>query len=99
MRLGIDVGSTTVKLILLDKFDKIVYEKYERHMSNVFEKVQEIADAKGAKYPLTKKWFLKSFPEYKENAVELSEEEILGQMCESLSDEQVLELAKNPNNL
>ena len=28
MRLGIDVGSTTVKLILLDKFDKIVYEKY-----------------------------------------------------------------------
>ena len=42
MRLGIDVGSTTVKLILLDKFDKIVYEKYERHMSSVFEKVKEL---------------------------------------------------------
>ena len=42
MRLGIDVGSTTVKLILLDKFDKIVYEKYERHMSSVFDKVKEL---------------------------------------------------------
>ena len=37
----------------------------------------KVADAKGAKYPLTKKWFLKNFPEYKENAVELSEDEIL----------------------
>ena len=42
MRLGIDVGSTTVKLILLDKFDKIVYEKYERHMCRVYEKVKDL---------------------------------------------------------
>ena len=39
MRLGIDVGSTTVKLILLDDSDKIIYSRYERHMSNVFETV------------------------------------------------------------
>lgn len=39
MRLGIDVGSTTVKLILLDDDDKITYSRYERHMSNVFETV------------------------------------------------------------
>ena len=39
MRLGIDVGSTTVKLVLLDDDDKIIYSKYERHMSNVFETV------------------------------------------------------------
>ena len=39
MRLGIDVGSTTVKLILLDDSDKIQYSRYERHMSNVFETV------------------------------------------------------------
>ncbi|MBQ0078681.1 MAG: 2-hydroxyacyl-CoA dehydratase [Eubacterium sp.] len=37
MRLGIDVGSTTVKLIMLDENDKVTYSRYERHMSNVFE--------------------------------------------------------------
>ncbi|MDO4745242.1 MAG: acyl-CoA dehydratase activase-related protein [Bacillota bacterium] len=42
MKLGIDVGSTTVKLILLDNEDKIVYSRYERHMSNVFETVVDL---------------------------------------------------------
>jgi len=42
MRLGIDVGSTTVKLILLDAKNKISYSKYERHMSNVFETVVDL---------------------------------------------------------
>ena len=41
-RLGIDVGSTTVKLVLLDESDKVIYSKYERHMSNVFEKAGEL---------------------------------------------------------
>ncbi len=41
MRLGIDVGSTTVKLVLRDE-DKIVYKRYERHMSGVFAKVREL---------------------------------------------------------
>ena len=44
MRLGIDVGSTTVKLVLLNDADEIVYKKYERHMSGVFEKVGEMLD-------------------------------------------------------
>lgn len=39
MRLGVDVGSTTVKLVLLNDDDKILYSRYERHMSNVFETV------------------------------------------------------------
>ncbi len=42
MRLGIDVGSTTVKLVFLDENDNIIYSRYERHMSNVFLKVQEL---------------------------------------------------------
>ncbi len=42
MKLGIDIGSTTVKLVLLDRNDKIVFRRYERHMSNVFEKVSEL---------------------------------------------------------
>ena len=40
MRLGIDVGSTTVKLILIDENENILYSRYERHMSDVFEKVK-----------------------------------------------------------
>lgn len=44
MRLGIDVGSTTVKLVLLDDSGNIVYKKYERHMSSVFSKVSEMLD-------------------------------------------------------
>ncbi len=33
------------------------------------ERVMKVAEAKGAKYPFTKKWFLATFPEYKENDV------------------------------
>ncbi|WP_330586710.1 BadF/BadG/BcrA/BcrD ATPase family protein [Aminipila terrae] len=39
MRLGIDVGSTTVKVVLMDEKNDILFKRYERHMSNVFEKV------------------------------------------------------------
>lgn len=42
MRLGIDVGSTTVKLVFIDDDNNIIYERYERHMSNAFLKVQEL---------------------------------------------------------
>lgn len=42
MNLGIDIGSTTVKLVLLDEEKNIKYSRYERHMSSVFEKVKEL---------------------------------------------------------
>ena len=42
MRLGIDVGSTTVKLVFIDDDNNIIYERYERQMSNAFLKVQEL---------------------------------------------------------
>ena len=42
LRLGIDVGSTTVKLVILNNDDEIIYSRYERHMSSVFEKVREL---------------------------------------------------------
>ncbi len=42
MKLGIDIGSTTVKLVLMDRNNKIVFSRYERHMSNVFEKASEL---------------------------------------------------------
>ena len=33
-RAGMDIGSTTVKLVLLDKNDRIVFGQYERHHAN-----------------------------------------------------------------
>ena len=38
-----------------------------------FAAIQKIADVKGAKYPLTKKWFLATYPEYKENNISEAE--------------------------
>ena len=41
----------------------------------VFEAVKVVAKSKGRLYPLTKKWFLKNFPEYKNNEVSANEME------------------------
>jgi predicted CoA-substrate-specific enzyme activase len=41
-RLGIDIGSTTVKLVLLNEDNELVYDRYERHNSDVFLKVHEL---------------------------------------------------------
>lgn len=38
--LGIDVGSTTVKSVIIDENKKIIYSKYERHFSKVKETVK-----------------------------------------------------------
>ena len=46
-----------------------------------FAAIQKVAATRGAKYPLTKKWFLATFPEFKENNVskaEISAEEAVG---------------------
>ena len=50
MKLGIDIGSTTVKLVLLDDEGGVIYSKYDRHMSNVFEKVEELVEEMYAQY-------------------------------------------------
>lgn len=34
-KLGIDVGSTTLKAVVLDEYDNIIYKSYERHKSKV----------------------------------------------------------------
>ena len=41
MRLGIDVGSTTLKTVLLGENDKILFASYERHYSKIAEKLNE----------------------------------------------------------
>ena len=37
MKLGIDIGSTTIKLVILDSAHNILFERYERHFSNIKE--------------------------------------------------------------
>ncbi|WP_300348791.1 acyl-CoA dehydratase activase-related protein [Clostridium sp.] len=40
-KIGIDAGSTTLKCIVLDKDDNVIYSNYERHYSKVREKLIE----------------------------------------------------------
>jgi len=40
-RLGIDAGSTTVKLVILNEEDKVIYKSYRRHLTKVRETILE----------------------------------------------------------
>ncbi|MCH5187674.1 MAG: 2-hydroxyacyl-CoA dehydratase [Oscillospiraceae bacterium] len=42
MRIGVDVGSTTLKCVVLDENNKIVYKEYNRHYSMIVEKTAEL---------------------------------------------------------
>ncbi len=41
-RAGIDIGSTTVKLILLDEGGEVIYSKYKRHLARTQETLAEL---------------------------------------------------------
>ena len=43
-RIGIDIGSTTVKVIILDENGEILFRSYERHFSKVREKTAEVLE-------------------------------------------------------
>ena len=40
MRIGLDVGSTTLKCVVLDDKDNIVYKDYQRHFSQITSKTE-----------------------------------------------------------
>ena len=42
LKVGLDIGSTTIKCVVLDNDDAIVYSTYERHYSHILEKSQEL---------------------------------------------------------
>ena len=42
MKVGLDVGSTTIKCVVLDEADQIIYSTYERHYSHILEKAEEL---------------------------------------------------------
>ncbi|MEE3492184.1 hypothetical protein [Ruminococcus sp.] len=82
-----DTGySVIVKTIQKKSYNGLSFKRMEAYImtqpnseANLkeFKAVQSVATAKGAKYPLTKKWFLQTFPEYKVNEVSANETEAI----------------------
>lgn len=48
--MGLDVGSTTVKLVVLDKNNKIQYSKYQRHFSDIRKTIFDLVDETCAQF-------------------------------------------------
>ncbi len=51
MKIGLDVGSTTIKSIVLDGLGNIVYSAYERHFSQITAKTVEALEKIRARFP------------------------------------------------
>ena len=47
-RIGADIGSTTVKIVILNEKDEIIYKSYSRHLSQVRSKTAEIISEAGS---------------------------------------------------
>ena len=42
IKIGLDIGSTTVKCVALDEDNKVLYKTYERHYSQITSKISEL---------------------------------------------------------
>ncbi len=51
MKIGLDVGSTTIKCVVLDDQGAIVYQSYERHFSQITQKMSELLKKIKAEVP------------------------------------------------
>lgn len=54
MRIGLDIGSTTIKAAVLDDNDNLIYKRYERHYSQVAVKALEVLTDIQKAYPRLK---------------------------------------------
>ena len=43
-RLGIDIGSTTVKIAVIDKDNNLLFSDYERHFANIRSTLKDLLD-------------------------------------------------------
>ena len=41
-RIGLDIGSTTIKCVVLEENGKLVYQSYQRHRAQIKEKTEEV---------------------------------------------------------
>lgn len=58
MRIGLDVGSTTLKCVVLDSYDNNVFQSYERHFSQIREKTGVLLKEIKDKFPEEKEIIL-----------------------------------------
>lgn len=49
-RCGLDIGSTTIKSIVLDEQGRVLHKNYERHMSRIAEKTRQVLSVIGEKF-------------------------------------------------
>lgn len=56
--IGLDVGSTTIKCVVLSGADQIVYQTYERHFSQITAKTVEMLRAVAERFPAEREWRL-----------------------------------------
>lgn len=56
--IGLDVGSTTIKCVVLSDADQIVYQTYERHFSQITAKTVELLRAVAEQFPAEREWRL-----------------------------------------
>ena len=43
-RIGLDIGSTTIKLVVIDDKNKIIYQEYKRHFSDIKSTIIELIE-------------------------------------------------------
>ncbi|WP_422487285.1 acyl-CoA dehydratase activase-related protein [Gudongella sp. DL1XJH-153] len=61
MKIGLDVGSTTLKCVVLDEKDNLIFHSYERHFSQIREKTVVLLNE-----------IMNKFPEVKEASLSIS---------------------------
>ncbi|MDL2280722.1 2-hydroxyacyl-CoA dehydratase [Selenomonadales bacterium OttesenSCG-928-I06] len=44
IRIGVDIGSTTIKVVAIDEHNNIIFQKYLRHFSNVVSTLRNVVD-------------------------------------------------------
>jgi predicted CoA-substrate-specific enzyme activase len=58
MRIGLDVGSTTLKCVVLDSEERLVFHSYERHFSQIKEKTVKLLEEIKREFPDLKEAYL-----------------------------------------
>ena len=53
LHVGLDVGSTTVKIVVMNKSKEIIYKNYRRHMSDTKNTICQMLEELNSKYPKT----------------------------------------------
>nr|WP_245542139.1 acyl-CoA dehydratase activase-related protein [Propionispira raffinosivorans] len=51
LKVGLDIGSTTIKLVILNEQNEIIFKDYRRHFSNIISTLKSLVDMVHIKFP------------------------------------------------